>query len=239
MTRASISSRICLLIALVVGTQSLAQSGSTQSSGSPPTPNLASTQAATAPASGTYSIEAEIFAYKSLAANSAQIATDAATRLPALTTEMPTRGVVIVPSVSTILPAFQVWRSNMLVIQNVLNQAANLPSSAAFGCPTQLHSALAPSFVTSATAVSQTVGVIQSIISLFANNQSITEYPGTIQDQALITAVARQLRAKNTEVLAPDLFAPWNIDAAYPSNSPFVTNLAALIDRLMHLQDLY
>jgi hypothetical protein len=233
MTRAFVSLQTCLVIGLVIGNQLMAQAGSTQSSESPPTPSTATTQAATAPASGTFSIEAEMFAYKSLASNSGQIAGDAAGQLPA-----PTPGVVIVPSVSTVLPAFQAWRSNMLVIQNFLNQAARLLSSAA-GCPTEPRIAGGPSFAAYATGVSQAVGVIQSIISLFANNESITEYPGTIQDQALISGVARQLRGRHVQVLAPDVFAPWAIDVATAADSPFISKLAELIDTLMRLQDLY
>lgn len=233
-----------LLVAVLTCNDLTAQSGSTQQSASTPTPTTATTQAAAAPASGTYSIEAEMFAYRSLASNSDQIASEVGSLIPASTPNgehppAPRPGVVIVPSVSTILPAFQAWRSNMLVIQNFLNQAAKLPSSAASGCPSQAHIAEAPSFAAYATGVSQAVGVIQSIIGLFANNESITEYPGTIQDQALISGVARRLRGSQLLVLAPDLFAPWTIDVATAPDSQFIGKLGELIDALMRLQDLY
>jgi hypothetical protein len=233
MKHTSLSLGIGLLVILLAGNELMAQSGSNQS-GSIPTPATATAQAASAPASGTYSIEAEIFAYRSLASNSSQIASDVANGLPT-----PTPGVLIVPSVSTILPAFQAWRSNMLVIQNYLNQAAKLTSGTATGCPTQAPMVTAPSFAAYALGTSQAVGVIQSLISLFANNESVTEYPGTIQDQALIAGVARELRVHRVQVLTPDLFAPWAIDLATAADSPFIENLGNLIDTLMRLQSLY
>jgi hypothetical protein len=243
------------LLIFLTGTQLPAmQGGSTPST---PNPSTATAQAAAAPASGTYSIEAEIFAYKSLASNSTQIANDvgdmigappisttgSASQTPAPAAKTPPPGVVIVPSVTTILPAFQAWRSNMLVIQNFLNQANVLPIPTGTGCPTPAQSGTLnvtpPSFAAYATGVSQAVGVIQSIVSLFANNDSVTEYPGTIQDQALMAAVARVLRARQTQVLIPDLFAPWTIDLATSSDSPFISKLGELITVLMRLQNLY
>jgi hypothetical protein len=226
---------------------------------------------AAAPSAGTYSIEAEIFAYKSLQMNSQAIAKDVADLLPAsagsisaatstsnpqmsptasnpqpntaTSTSSPQArpGVVVVPSVSVILPAFQLWRSNMLVVQNFLNQAGKiLPPANSAGCPAQSVSGTgAPSFAAYATGVTQAVGAIQSIFSLFASNQSITEFPGTIQDQALISAVSRALRVRQMQVLAPDIFTPWTIDTATRPDSPFISKLTELIDTHSRLQDIY
>ena len=246
MKRFLFSLRPGLLIALIIGNELMAQNASTQPGTS--TPTSAPAQAASAPATGTVCIEAEIFAYKSLASNSDQIASEVAGLIrsaarPARTASAPALpadpGVLIVPSVTTILPAFQAWRSNMLLIQNLLNQAAGLPLSPASGCPTPAETAKAPSFAAYATGVGQAVGVVQSILSLFANNESITQYPGTIQDQALISGIARQLRAGHAQVLAPDVFAPWSIDIATSADSPFISKLGELITTLLRLQNLY
>ena len=257
----------------------VAQQNGPPSSNSPsPSPSGSASPgvaAASAPIAGTYSIEAEIFAYKSLQMNGQTIGADvaglftarpAATSLaeststsipqPSTTTStsgseattasssssrQPKPGIVIVPSVSVILPAFQLWRANMLVVQNFLNQATKiLPSTSSAGCPAQSVTGTgAPSFAAYATGVTQAVGAIQSILSLFASNQSITEFPGTIQDQALMSAVARALRVNKIQVLAPDIFAPWTIDGTTRPDSPFISKLTELITTHSRLQDVY
>lgn len=247
MTNTRFKLKICFLATLMFADIPAAQqkSSSPSSSNSPSTALTSSSQPAGGNgggggSSGTYSIEGEIFAYKSLQLNGKTIAQDVTTLIPA--TASSTRpGVVVVPSVSVILPAFQLWRSNMLVAQNFLNQATSIIGPAKTApCPAlTIPRAGPPSFGAYATGVTEAVGVIQSILSLFASSQSVTEFSGTIQDEALVSAVSRELRAKQVQVLAPDIFAPWTIDIATPPNSPFVSKLAELIDDLSRLQDIY
>jgi len=245
MTKTSLKFKACFVAALMFATlleaqQKQSSSASANSSGATPAsssqPSAGTGGAATSP--GTYSIEGEIFTYKSLQVNGKAIAQDVNSLIPAST---PRPGVVVVPSVSVILPAFQLWRSNMLVIQNFLNQAdATFTSAVKAPCPTQNIPKLgAPSVEAYATGVTQAIGVIQSILGLFASSQTVTEVSGTIQDQALISTVARELRANQVQVLAPDIYAPWTIDVATPPDSPFVSKLAKLIDDLSRLQDFY
>ena len=187
-----------------------------------------------APASsGTYSIESEILAYKSLAANSDAISVEVAGLLG------DAKGVVIVPSVSTILPSFQLWRSNMLVVQTFIRQA-HVVLSDSNGCPAQTPRAgELPSFSIYAAAVQTGVGTIQSILALFATNQGVTEFAGTIQDQALLTAVARRLRAKKFPVLTPDILAPSTIAPIEGNQFPFIVLFTKLVDVHSRLQNAY
>jgi hypothetical protein len=150
-------------------------------------------------------------------------------------------GVVMAPSVSTILPAFQLWRSNMLVIQQFLFQAqltlGQTPCPASPQASEKTETTITgPAFSTYATATSQAVSTIQGLLQLFATNETVSEFPGTIQDQALMSAVARELRARSVEVVMPDTFAPWTIDTLV-SDSPFIAALMALIQRHGCLQD--
>lgn len=234
---------ICFLaILLFADILAAQQKSSSPSASSPSTTPASSSQAGGGTGGGggspgTYSIEGEIFAYKSLQSNGKAIAQDVATLIPPSTSRP---GIVIVPSASVILPAFQLWRSNMLVIHNFLDQTdATFQSAKKAPCPTQNIPKLAPSFEAYATGVTQAVGVIQSILGLFASSQTVTDFSGTIQDQALIGAVARELRSNQVRVLAPDIYAPWMIDVATPPDSPFVSQLAKLINDLSRLQDLY
>jgi hypothetical protein len=190
-----------------------------------------------APASsGTYSIEAEILAYKSLATNSDTISDGVA---GLLSSAHAPGGVVIVPSASTILPSFQLWRSNMLVVQTFIRQT-NMVLSDSNGCPTQTpRVGELPSFDIYATAVQTGVGTIQSILSLFATNQGVTEFAGTIQDQALMTAVARRLLAKKFPVLIPDVLAPSTIALIKGDQFPFIVLFTRLVDVHGRLQNAY
>lgn len=243
--------RMTYVVAAIIFANSLwaqaSASGTTPSSSSTPSstasPAAASSAAAPAAAAagggtGTYSIEAEIFAYKSLQANSSGIASDlipllgTGCRGPDKTPE--TCGVVMVPSVSATLPAFQVWRSNMVVTQNFLSQFG----TGQFSCP-EAPSRGAPSFSAYATAASEGIGVIQSILALFSNSETVSEFTGTIQDQALMTALSRQLRAKNIKVLTPDVFAPWTIADIGKTNFPFVGRLSKLVEDHGELQRYY
>jgi hypothetical protein len=213
-----------------------------------PSPSAGSTPTAS---SGTYSIEAEILAYKSLDTNSKVIVDDvnavtSAQGIGSAPAQTPSisAGVVVVPSVSTILPAFQVWRSNLVVVQNFLTQADVIrgkaeQQGAGHALDATDNQGSAPSFATSVTAASQVVTTIQSLLALFATNQSVNDLTGTIQDQALITAVSRRLRIKGVTVLAPDVFAPFNIADIDPQTFPFIKDLTALVDAHGKLQDIY
>jgi hypothetical protein len=199
---------------------------------------IAQTSAApAAPASsGTYSIESEILAYKSLALNSDTISDDLAGLLSSVHAP---GGVVILPSASTILPSFQLWRSNMLVALTFIRQA-HVVLSDSYGCPAQTPGARElPSFSIYAAAVQTGVGAIQSILALFATNQGVTGFAGTIQDQALITAVARRLRAKDLTVLTPDILAPSTIAPIEGDKFPFIVLFTKLVDVHSRLQNAY
>jgi hypothetical protein len=209
--------------------------------------------------SGTYYIEDEILAYKSLQLNSQSIA-------GSLQTELSGTGVVIVPSASTVLPAFQLWRSNMLISKAYIQQADNILTSAnkvdangkqvrdkdgnpvpAGPCPANPIRSLtaSTSFGGIATGITTGVGVIQSILSLFTSNQSAAGFQGTVQDQALMIAVSQEIRTNNNgkslAVLVPDVFTSWNIDLGEdsPDSKYFVGRLNQLVTRLSNLQDYY
>jgi hypothetical protein len=209
--------------------------------------------------SGTYYIEDEILAYKSLQLNSQSIA-------GSLQTELSGTGVVVLPSASTVLPAFQLWRSNMLISKAYIQQADNILISAnkvdangkqvrdkdgnpvpAGPCPANPIRSLtaSTSFGGVATGITTGVGVIQSILSLFTSNQSAAGFQGTVQDQALMIAVSQEIRTnnngKNLTVLVPDVFTPWNIDLGEdsPDSKYFIGRLSQLVTRLSNLQDYY
>jgi hypothetical protein len=226
MTKHVLKYSLHLFCPLLIVASALAQSSSSSSS-STPTPASAS--------SGTYSIEAEILSYKSLQVNSAAIATDVDKGLPS---DKGKAHLLIVPSSSTILPAFQQWRANMAIVGNYQAQY----TQDGFGpdsCPTDEEHAHAPSFSAYTTAIGEGVTALQSILGLFANSQAVTEYPGTIQDQALLTAVARELKRKGYEMLVPDIYTAWAVANVDSAKFPFLGQLADLISKHGWLQKIY
>jgi hypothetical protein len=182
--------------------------------------------------SGTYSIESEILAYKALRVNSTEIAGE-------VNALRGSRNLILVPSSSTAVPAFQIWRSHMVIVHNFLNQAHNLLKDGD-GCPTVQRAGEAPpSFAAYTTAIGQGVTALQSILSLFASSQSVNEFTGTIQDQALMLAVARELKKSGATVLTPDIYGPSTIAMIDPSSYPFISILGTLIDQHSALQKAY
>ena len=209
-----------------------------------------------------FSIEAEILAYKSLQSDSEAIACDVAAYLIPQTSRLspngpnqpikdnkghfgpmnnacanpitgvnPSHGVVIVSSSSTVIANFQLWRANMVIMNALLTQAR------ALGCPTDnspnKRQFNLEDFI---PEVGQAITVIQSILGLFAANETVSGVPGTIQDQALMDGVARQLRAMNVPVLMPDTYSPFTLDGTDFSNSPFLSSFTNLITQRVCLQ---
>ena len=193
----------------------------------------ASTGATLIPASsGTYSIESEILAYKALGTNSTEIADE-------VNSLRGGRNLILVPSSSTAVPAFQLWRSHMLIVHNLLRQSQILLQGGD-GCPTvEPASGPPPSFAGYTTAIGQGVTALQSILSLFTSSQSVNEFTGTIQDQALMLAVARELKKRGVTVLTPDIYGPSTIATIDPSSYPFISILGTLIDQHGVLQAAY
>ncbi|MBB5339879.1 hypothetical protein [Tunturiibacter gelidoferens] len=200
--------------------------------------------AASIPASsGTYSIESEILAYKALRANSTEIAGEVVALRGSYKDAQNNdqgRNLILVPSSSTAVPAFQLWRSHMLIVRNFLKQANDLLQGGD-GCPTgpPAAGAAAPSFAGYTTAIGEGVTALQSILSLFTSSQSVNEFTGTIQDQALMLAVARELKKSDVTILTPDIYGPSTIAAIDSNSYPFISIPGTLIDQHSALQKAY
>jgi hypothetical protein len=241
---------------------SLSSSPSTPSAPSPPTGPSSS---------GTFSIEAEIFGYKSLQSDSEAIACDLAAFLypgeiisarpygknklltpPDWTDEDARRyeprpdackfkneqepktsakSVIILPSTSTAVANYQVWRLNMIIMHVYLQEAASFDCSAS---KAQRSGGMKMQFDTS--DVGQAISVFQSALQLFANSEAALEVSGTIQDQALVDGIGRELRNMNVPVLVPDLYTSFSFSGTDYSESPFLARLGQLIAQRNCLQ---
>ena len=73
----------------------------------------------------------------------------------------------------------------------------------------------------------------RSILGLFAQNQDSSPVGGTIEDQAFMDNVSRELREVNISVMMPSVYSPFGLTSVDPARSPFVTSL----DKLLHIRD--
>ena len=226
---------------------------------------------------GSFSIEAEIIAYKSLQSDSEAIACDVAAFLGVQANSAPGAGtafepfgqvghpeanskwgkledicasikknppvagkVLITSSADTTLANFQQWRVNMAIIQTLLIDSSTLLSRS---CPVAIEHKpmefnMFPGLesIISLDNISQGVGVLKDVLGLFAVNESISGVTGTIQDQALVDGVSRQLRSLNVNVLVPGLYSPFSLGGMDTSKSPFLSQYIELIKRRGRLQ---
>jgi hypothetical protein len=66
------------------------------------------------------------------------------------------------------------------------------------------------------------------MLGMAATNEAASPVRGTIEDQAFMNGVGRELRALNLSVLMPDTYMPFSLSDAN-ANSPFLANLNELL----------
>lgn len=177
------------------------------------------------PANTNFSIEDDLFAYRALQANSAAIACNLISADvkcdPSASNITSTLKFIVVPSSSATLANYQVWRTNMAIAAELFELAKPLGC----GAPRLKPDSLAA--VT--TGVSSVVTAIQSVLQLFATNVSANGIAGSISDQALVGAVARELARSKATILVPDTYASFGISSANVDQSPFLSRLRLLL----------
>lgn len=201
-----------------------------------------------------FSIETEMFTYKSVEVNSEVVACDIARYLfQGTLADAPagshspcaiqagvqaTAGIIILSSESPLLTDFQVWRADMATMSSLSAAAdrvcinapaaappANSTPPAAEGNNGDVHSRGGITIPLAGSA-GEAVSTVGDILKLFSSNQSISSVGGTVRDQALMNEVARQLRALNVLVLIPELYGPDSLGGTAYSSSPYLENIA-------------
>jgi hypothetical protein len=155
--------------------------------------------------------------------------------------------VLITSSADTTLANIQQWRLNMTILQGLFDQSIRLASENS-PCDMEKHKkeleeiskehlslinltpdlefAIASAFLDEAP---KAISLVKDVLGLFASNESVSGVAGTIQDQALVDGVSRQLRALRVEVLVPGLFSSYTLGGK--GNSPFLSYYALLLDK--------
>jgi len=228
-------------------------SPSTPSNGSSPS-NSGGPAGAPGGGGGSFSIEAEILAYKALESDSEAIACDVAGFLitparkisPNGPNEKPqgkSKGATFTPLTAScagtsvdgstskgvvLLSASGTTLANFQAWRMNMALMKQLRiRAAAYQCPkTQPDKTLTVPILDAAT---EAVALVQSVLGLFANSESAAGVQGTIQDQALMDGVARHLRGLKVPVLMPDTYAPYALGGLDFKNSPFLSSLGNLM----------
>jgi len=163
-------------------------------------------------------------------------------------------GVIVLPFDRAVFADFQIWRSDMETMAEFEVRGANACAAHAPGqaagqpeAPRGRGLTGSTSGTSSASSAAAGVGGVMGaltpagamlstgsgILGLFAKNQDSSPVGGTIEDQAFMDNVSRELRSVNINVLMPSAYSPFGMDSIDPARSPFVTAL----DKLLHTRD--
>ena len=235
------------VIALAFGTLLL---GRLQAQTAPPKGSANSS-----PPDGGFSIESEMLTYRALQSNSEAIACDVAAYLNGATASFVNppvgsvcdvragttkAGVVLLPFDTSEFADFQVWRADMATMNRLQRRAE-------VDCPTEpvtvsrgstKSAASAASDVVSMSPAGPAVDLAQSVLAMMASEESISQVGGTVQDQAFMDGVSRELHALSVTVLMPVAYTPYSLAVLDESNSPFLASLARTITARGCLADL-
>jgi hypothetical protein len=213
----------------------------------------AAAKAETATASSGFSIETEMLTYRSLESNGEAIACDVMGYLnnvkvfPKPATAPPKKpevnapvaplcnvpngntanvSVILIPFDKTQLADFEIWRADMATMARLQHKATafDCPAGAVKRAGTTTATAAASS-VLSMTPAGPPLALASSVAGLLASEESSTSVGGTIQDQAFMDAVARELGALGVPVLMPSAYAPGSLAALDAEGSPFLASL--------------
>lgn len=207
-------------------------------------------------ASGPFSIETEMFTYKAVEHNSELIACDTAQYLynGAIADAPPSAhapcsvgavaavrpGIILISSGSTLLADFQLWRTDMATMRNLVNRAKNtcvaVPSQSGAtpepsSEPSHLRArGLLGTALGGLASPGEAASTLGTVLQMFSKNQSVSSVVGTVEDPALMNEVARQLRSLNVQVLVPELYSPNALGGIDFTHSPYLQSLQSVSD---------
>lgn len=158
-------------------------------------------------------------------------------------------GVVVLPFDHAVFTDFQIWRSDMQTMAEFQARGANACSAAPGTASDQRErpAGISGRGLSASTATTAAAGGVmgaltpagamlttgQGILGLFARSVAADAVGGTIEDQAFMDNVGRELRDVNLTVIMPGVYQPFALAPIDPTRSPFVIAL----DKLLRLRD--
>jgi hypothetical protein len=135
-------------------------------------------------------------------------------------------GVILLPFDTGVIDSFQLWRADMEIMHQLRHRAAPY-------CPAtpqiQVGSRGVLGDIAGASPAGNALGVAQQVFGMLATQTETSPVGGTIQDQAFMNAVARQLRILDISVLMPSAYRSYSLSGLDESKSPFLATLLAFL----------
>ena len=193
------------------------------------------------PAGVGFSIESEMLTYRALESNSEAIACDVTAFLNGTSANFTSPpagmvcdvkagshnvGIVLLPFDKSTFADFQLWRADMVTMDRLQRK------SATFDCPPGAQSKAAVSAASSAlmlTPAGPMLNAAQGVLGLLASEEVTSPVTGTIQDQAFMNSVGRQLRALKVPVIMPTGYSPYSLAPLDQTTSPFLAGVGRLL----------
>jgi hypothetical protein len=156
-------------------------------------------------------------------------------------------GVVILPFDRSVFADFQIWRSDLQTMAEFEQRGASACSAHESPAGSTANPGFSSRGLAPAASAAASVGGIMGaltpagaalssasgVLGLFASDHTSSPTGGTIQDQAFMDDVSRELRAVDVSVLMPSVYTPYALTSIDPKRSPFLIAL----DKLLHTRD--
>lgn len=198
-----------------------------------------------------FSIESEMLTYRALESNSEAVACDIAAYLRGGSASFGNStvgsvctvsggannkaSIVILPFDQTQFNDFRMWRADMQIMNELRTRAlVDCPATQ----PIKVTERGAAASAVSATPAGSALSAAQTAFGLVSSESSVTAVGGTIQDQAFMDGVARDLRNQSLTVMMPSAYVPDSLSPIDASRSPFLQSLQKLYQARRCLIDL-
>jgi hypothetical protein len=192
-----------------------------------------------------FSIESEMLTYRALEANSEAVACDITGYLNGTSpkfTDSPLDAVcdvkagshnvsvVLLPFDKSTFADFQIWRADMVTMEELRRKAATFDCPAGARSKAATTAAAAASSALNLTPAGPMINAAQGVLGLLASEETTSPVKGTIEDQAFLNGVGRQLKALKVPVIMPTGFSPYSLAPLDPATSPFLASLTRILN---------
>lgn len=182
-----------------------------------------------------FSIESEMLTYRALESNSEAVACDITGYLNKTSPDFKSvpagsvceinagshsARIVLLPFDKSTFADFQIWRADMAAMEQLQKRAENL------GCPADsTRGATAASSALNLTPAGPMINAAQGVLGLLASEEATSPVKGTVEDQAFLDAVGRQLVALKVPVIMPTGYYPYSLMPLDRHDSPFIVSM--------------
>jgi hypothetical protein len=190
------------------------------------------------PAGSGFAIESEMLTYRAVESNSETLACDVAAylyKVPATfdksvsgskcTVMAPPGGgpgIILMTFDQNVVDAFQEWRADLEIMDELL-QRSNSDCGTAQTVQQGQKGSEAAVPLSSLTPAGAALSLTQGLLGSFATQIEVSAVTGSVQDQAFIDGVARQLLVLGIPVIVPADYIPHALSGIDISQSPFLS----------------